>query len=243
MFALAARQMGYRVHVFSPEEDSPTGHVADVEVTGSYDDLDAVARFAKEVAVVTFEFENVPAATGETAARFAPVRPNFRVLHVTQHRLREKSTLAQAGFAVTPFRAVRSVEDLTAGLMEFGQPAVLKTAAWGYDGKGQIRIEAGDSPEEAWRRLKTDEAILEAFISFEQELSVVAARSGDGSTAHYGPIGNTHRNHILDLSIYPADVAPQVASEAVEIARAVMETLDVVGVLCVEFFLTRTAGC
>ena len=238
MFALAARRMGYRVTVLSPDHDSPTGHIADVEITAGYEDLDAVARFAQSVAVVTFEFENVPASAAETAARFAPVRPDYRVLHVTQNRKREKTTLAEAGFAVTPFLAVHSAEELAAAAAELGAPAVLKTAAWGYDGKGQIRLEPGDDPAEAWRRLGASEAILEAFIAFEQELSVVAARGLDGSIAHYGPIGNTHRNHILDLSVYPADVPPDTAREAVVIARAVMEKLDVVGVLCVEFFLT-----
>lgn len=239
MFALAARQMGYRVHVFSPDEDSPTGHVADLEITGSYDDLDAVARFAREVQVVTFEFENVPALTAETAARFAPVRPDYSVLHVTQHRLREKSTLAAAGFPVTPFRAVHNSTELTSALIELGCPAVLKTAAWGYDGKGQVRITPNDSPETVWRQLGTQEAILESFIDFDQELSVVAARGIDGSIAHYGPISNRHANHILDLSVYPAELNSSIAKDAVDIAQAVMTQLDVVGVLCVEFFLTR----
>jgi 5-(carboxyamino)imidazole ribonucleotide synthase len=238
MFALAARRMGYRVHVLSPDQDSPTGHIADVEITASYEDLEAVSKFAQEVAVVTFEFENVPAPTAEAAARFAPVRPDYRVLHTTQNRLREKTTLADAGFPVTPFRAVRSEQDLVAALNELGRPAVLKTAAWGYDGKGQIRIEKDDSAPEVWRRLCAKEAILEAFIDFDQELSVVAARSLDGSTAHYGPIANRHVNHILDLSIYPAEAPPKIAGQAVEIAHSVLKKLDVVGVLCVEFFLT-----
>jgi 5-(carboxyamino)imidazole ribonucleotide synthase len=238
MFALAARRMGYRVHVLSPDEDSPTGHIADVEVTASYDDLDAVSQFAQKVDVVTFEFENVPAPTAEAAARHAPVRPDYRVLHTTQNRLREKTTLVNAGFPVTPFRAVRSGEELAEALQELGRPAVLKTAAWGYDGKGQLRIKKDDLAETAWRRLGADEAILEAFIPFDQELSVVAVRGSDGSTAHYGPMGNRHTNHILDLSVYPAAVPPDIASNAVEIAREVLESLDVVGVLCVEFFLT-----
>jgi 5-(carboxyamino)imidazole ribonucleotide synthase len=238
MFALAARRMGYRVHVLSPDQDSPTGHVADVEISASYDDLDAVAEFARQAAVVTFEFENVPAPAAEAAARFAPVRPDYRVLHTTQNRLREKSTLAAAGFPVTPFRAVQNSRELSAALEQLGRPAVLKTSAWGYDGKGQIRIDSGSDVEDVWRRLETSEAILEAFIDFHQELSVVAARSLDGSTAQYGPIANRHVNHILDLSIYPAEAPLNVAQEALQIARAVMEHLDVVGVLCVEFFLT-----
>jgi 5-(carboxyamino)imidazole ribonucleotide synthase len=212
--------------------------VAEVEISALYEDLDAITDFARQVAVVTFEFENVPAPAAEAAARYAPVRPDYRVLHTTQNRLREKSTLAAAGFPVTPFRGVYNSRDLGVALEELGRPAVLKTAAWGYDGKGQIRIGAEDDAETVWRRLKADEAILEAFIPFEQELSVVAARSSDGSTARYGPIANQHVNHILDLSVYPADVPPKIAAEALQIAHAVMEQLDVVGVLCVEYFLT-----
>jgi 5-(carboxyamino)imidazole ribonucleotide synthase len=146
--------------------------------------------------------------------------------------------LAAAGFPVTPFKAVRDSRELAAAVEHLGRPAVLKTAAWGYDGKGQLRMDAETPVEEAWRRLSVNEAILEAFIPFQQELSVVAARSLDGSTGHYGPIANRHVNHILDLSICPADVPPPIAADALEIARSVMEHFDVVGVLCVEFFLT-----
>ncbi len=238
MFALAARRLGYRVHVLSPDQDSPTGQIADVEISASYDDLDAVARFAREVSVVSFEFENVPARAAEVAAQFAPVRPDYRVLYTTQNRLREKTSLAEAGFPVTPFRAVRSAAELTAALEQLGRPAVLKTVDWGYDGKGQILVDCDADPAAAWAKLGAAEGILEAFIHFEQEVSVVAARGLDGSLALYGPIGNRHRNHILDLSVYPAATSPKVANRALEIARAVMETLDVVGVLCVEFFLT-----
>src|SRR5437868_13546350 len=131
MFAIAARRMGYRVHTFSPDSDTPTGQVADVEVQASYDDLDAVGAFARQVAVVTFEFENVPAATAAAAAEFATVRPGGNVLHVTQHRLREKRFLDGAGFPVTPFRAVHSAQELAGALVELGCPAVLKTAGWG----------------------------------------------------------------------------------------------------------------
>src|SRR4029079_9965485 len=140
MFAIAARRMGYRVHTLSPEDDTPTGQVADREVRAAYDDLDAVREFAGRVAVVTFEFENVSAAAAEAAAEQAPVRPAGRVLHTTQHRLREKGFLQAGGFPVTPFAPVSSEEDVRAGLVRLGTPAILKTAGWGYDGKGQVRI-------------------------------------------------------------------------------------------------------
>lgn len=273
MFAIAARRMGYRVHTFSPDTDTPTGQVADRELVASYDDLDAVADFARQVSVVTFEFENVPSATAEAAARFAPVRPAGQVLHVSQHRLREKTYLREHGFPVTPFRAVRSLNDLQTALRELGTPAVLKTAGWGYDGKGQVKIGSAEEAVSAWESLqrqsmphslgplsltlspdagsrgpnneelekdvRTTEAILEGFVNFRREVSVIAARKVDGSFASYGLLENMHSNHILDVTVAPARVSPQVAAEADEIARGVLETLDVVGVLCVEMFLTH----
>ena len=239
MFAIAARRLGYRVHVLSPDTDTPTGQVADVEIKADYLDLDAIAAFAKAVRVVTFEFENVPVETIEVAERYVPVRPGGHVLYTTQNRLREKSTLRDAGLPVTPFAEVRSLGDLEAAMDGLGCPAVLKTAAWGYDGKGQVVIRQKEEAAAAWSQLKTDEAILETFIPFERELSIVAARGADGRFVQYGPMENRHQNHILDVTICPASVPEEVSREAVEITRAVFEHLDVVGVLCVEFFLTK----
>jgi 5-(carboxyamino)imidazole ribonucleotide synthase len=239
MFAIAARRMGYRVHTLSPADDTPTGQVADVEINAAYEDLDAIRGFARNVDVVTFEFENVPAATAAAAAEFAPVRPGGAVLHTTQHRLREKTFLSSAGFAVTPFAAVRSADELRQAIAKLGLPAVLKTAGWGYDGKGQIKIESADAAETAWRRLQADEAVLEAWVDYDCEVSVVAARGADGAIVDYGVIANTHSNHILDVSVAPAPQPAGIAREAAEIAHGVLERLDVVGVLCVEFFVTR----
>ena len=237
MFAIAARRMGYRVHTFSPDTDTPTGQVADLEVVGAYDDLDAVRQFARNVSVVTFEFENVPAVTAAAAEEFAPVRPGGNVLHVTQHRLREKTFLSQNGFPVTPFRKVKSVEDLRDALRELGLPSILKTAGFGYDGKGQTMLTSLAQGEEAIAAVKGQEMILEAFVDFEREVSVVAARGADGSFAHWGLIENTHRHHILDLSVCPANVSPALVKKAVEITRAILDKLEVIGVLCVEFFV------
>lgn len=242
MFAIAARRMGYRVHTLSPDDDTPTGQVADREIQAAYDDLDAVRAFARGVAVVTFEFENVSAAAAEAAAEHAPVRPAGAVLHTTQNRLREKGFLRRAGFPVTPFAAVRSPEELARAVAGIGTPAVLKTAGWGYDGKGQAKIATPGEAAAAWSALGTDEAILEAFVDFEREVSVVGARGLDGAFAHFGVIANDHRNHILDVSVAPAPVPPAVARAAVEIARGILEALEVVGVLCVEMFLTREGG-
>ncbi len=231
MFAIAARRMGYRVHTFSPDEDTPTGQVADVEVTASYDDLDAVRAFAAKVDVVTFEFENVPAATARAVERAAPVRPSGEVLHITQHRLREKMWLAKHGFPVTEFRAVRSRADLDG----FETPAILKTAGFGYDGKGQFRMDTPAGFDLAWQAMNGQEAVAERRVDFECELSVVSARAADGTIVHYAPSRNVHADGILDVS-----VAPFPQTEAIRIAHAVMEQLNVVGVLCVEFFLTKS---
>lgn len=237
MFAIAARRMGYRVHTFSPDADTPTGQVADLEVIAPYDDLDEVRRFARGVRVVTFEFENVPAPTAEAAAENAPVRPAGHVLHTTQHRIREKTFLAEAGLPHTPFRTVESAEDLEKAVRELGCPSILKTADFGYDGKGQARVASPEEAGAAWDSIGNVPAVLEQFVAFDREVSVVAARGGDGSFTDWGVIENRHRNHILDVSISPANVPPAVAKQARELARAVLEELDVVGVLCVEFFV------
>lgn len=241
MLGMAARRMDYRVATFAPDAaDSPTGQVADWTAQSAYDDRDAVRRFVQQVDVVTFEFENVAATVAEVAEEAGvPVRPGGWVLHTAQNRLREKTFLAEAGLPVTPFARVDSAAALRDAVLEMGTPAILKTAAFGYDGKGQVRIEEAHQVAAAWQTLDTPTAILEAFIPFEREISVVAARGVDGSFTHYGAIENLHRNHILDLSIAPARIAPDVAARAVELAQRVLDALQVIGVLCVEFFLTR----
>ena len=237
MFALAARRMGYRVHTLSPDHDSPTGQVADLEVRASYDDLEAVRRFAASVSVVTFEFENVPAATAAAAAEHAPVRPSGAVLHVCQQRLREKGFLRDAGLPVADFVAVRTAEDLRAGLLRVGPGAILKTAAFGYDGKGQSRVASLSQAQAAWTALRKQECILEAEVPFEREVSVVAARGGDGAFAHWGVIENVHARHILDVSMSPSSLDSRLAAQAVELARLVLDRLLVTGVVCVEMFV------
>ena len=239
MFAIAARRMGYRVHTYSPDADTPTGQVADLEIQGAYEDLDAVEAFAKNVKVVTFEFENVPFATTVAAEKHAPVRPAGSVLHTSQQRLREKGFLRNAGLPVANFFAVRTLADLEAGIGRVGLPCVLKTASFGYDGKGQSKIETIEQAADAWKSIAGHEAIVEAWVDFEKEVSVVAARGMDGSFAHWGVIENDHHHHILDISTAPAIVTPAVEKRAIELARTVLEQLQVVGVLCIEMFLTR----
>ena len=237
MFALAARPMGYRVRVFSPDAGTPAGMVADSETVGAYEDIDAVAAFCRSVDAVTFEFENVPSVVAETAEPLVPVRPGRGVLHRCQHRLREKGALAAAGLPVPTFAAVRNLTELETAAATVGRPGVLKTASAGYDGKGQARVTAESDLAAVWAELRTDEAIYEAFVPFVKELSVIGVRGADGAMRFLGPIENAHVNHILDLSRCPADVTGEVARDAVEIARAVLEAFQVVGVLCVELFL------
>lgn len=239
MFTMEARRMGYQVHVFSPDQNSPAGQLADREFVGEYDDLEAVREFARTVSVVSFEFENVPAATTQAAAEIVPVRPGGHVLHITQNRNREKSTLDAAGLPVTPFHPVRSEADLKTAIVKLGTPGILKTAGGGYDGKGQERIETAEEAVPMWEKLERTEAIYEAFIDFRGECSMVAARGVSGEFKAYPLFENSHENHILDVTLCPARVSDQVRNDAQEITRAVFEILDVVGVLCVEYFCTK----
>jgi len=237
LFAIAARRMGYRVHTFSPDDDTPAGQVSDREIAAPYEDLDAVRAFARDVDVVTFEFENVPGETARAAEEIAPVRPGGDVLHVVQNRIREKTFLSRGGFPVTDFAPIEGEGDVAAALAKIGAPAVVKTARSGYDGKGQAKIESAAEAFSAWEAIGRREAILERFVPFEREISVVVARALDGSMADFGAIENAHSRHILDVSSAPAGVAAAVRKEAVEIGHAIAERLGVVGVLCIEFFV------
>jgi 5-(carboxyamino)imidazole ribonucleotide synthase len=238
MFAIAARRMGYRVHSFSPDEDSPTGQVADVEVTASYEDLDALRTFAGGVDVVTFEFENIPIEAIDAIEERAPVRPSGVALHTAQQRAREKTFLADRGVSTAPFAAAATLDELWDAIARVGTPAVIKTAAFGYDGKGQHTLTTPADVEHVWTAIGHQEAVVEKFISLQAEISVVAARGVDGQIAAYMPFENRHRHHILDLSTVPAAVASDVARRATEITRTILEELQYVGVLCVEFFVS-----
>ncbi len=239
MFAIEARKMGYRVHTFSPGNDTPTGHVADEEIVADYNDLEKVEKFAKSVDVITYEFENVPSKTIEIAAQIIEVHPKGEVLHITQNRLREKKFLSENGFPVAPFRHIKIIDDLYHAVQEIGMPSVLKTAGFGYDGKGQSKINSSADIKLAFDRLKGNESVLESFIDFEKEVSVVAARDQKGNFVHYGVIENEHENHILDVSFAPALCSEKVFNEAIEIVRGIAEKFEYVGTLCVEFFLTK----
>ncbi len=238
MFTIAARRMGYRVHTFSPDELSPTGQVADVEVTASYDDLDALRAFARQVSVVTFEFENVPADAVAAIEAVVQVRPSGAALHVAQQRAREKEFLATHGIPTAPFARAVTLDELWDGVARIGTPAVIKTAAFGYDGKGQHKVTTPADVEHIWTAIGRQEAVVEKFISLQAEISVIAARGLDGAVATYPLFENRHRNHILDVTTSPAAVAPPVARQAIDVAATILESLQYIGILCVEFFLS-----
>lgn len=238
MFAIAARRMGYRVHAFAPEDDTPTGQIADVDVTAEYDDLDALRAFARNVQVVTFEFENVPIEAVDAVEEYAPVRPSGVALHTAQHRAREKAFLADRGFPTAPFARADTLEELWSAVAHVGTPSVVKTAAFGYDGKGQHKVVTPADVEHIWAAIGHQEAIVEGFVSLQSEISVVAARGLDGEMAEYPPFENRHRQHILDVTTCPAAVPDPIRRRAIDITRAILEELQFVGLLCVEFFVT-----
>lgn len=239
MFAIAARRLGYRVHVYSPDVGTPAGEVSDREFSAAYNDLEQLAEFARSVDVVTFEFENVPAAATDCIQKYCPVHPSRYVLSVAQNRICEKSTLRDAGLAVPRFCEVTTAEELRAAVLELGLPSVVKTASSGYDGKGQAVLHNVGQVEEIWAELATNQAILEQFVDFDCELSVVGARNARGEIVHFGPFLNTHTNHILDVTVCPSGLAQDVNARAIDVARQVFDCLDVVGVLCVELFVTK----
>ncbi|MDQ3116728.1 MAG: 5-(carboxyamino)imidazole ribonucleotide synthase [Verrucomicrobiota bacterium] len=238
MFAIAARRMGYRVHTFSPEKNGPAAQLSDHATTANYDDEAAVTEFARAIDVLTFEFENIPAPTIEWAACEQPlVRPRGEVLLIAQNRLREKEFLSGAGFPVAAFRRVANEADLTSAVEAIDRPSILKGAAFGYDGKGQQRIDSATSLAEIWSARADAECVLEQVIDFEREVSVIVARGPDGKTEVFPVCENIHRHHILDLTLAPARIPDRVAEEARELAGAVAHSLDLVGLLAVEMFL------
>jgi 5-(carboxyamino)imidazole ribonucleotide synthase len=237
MLGLAARRMGYQLHSFSPERDTPAGQVADLEICAQYSDEDAVRTFAKGIDVLTFEFENVPVESIEWASQHCVVRPAGRILEVCQHRLREKTFLKAAGLPLPEFVPVESLPQLEAAVAQLGTPAVLKTAAFGYDGKGQRKILKESDLAEVWSSFAGQAAVLEAWVPFERELSVLVARGTDGSTVTYPVCENVHSNHILDLTLVPARITETAAEAARAVAVEAAHALELTGLLAVELFL------
>ncbi len=242
MLALAAAQLGFKCHVFAPSPDSPAFDVVHRVTCADYADNAALDRFANDVDVITYEFENVPAQTAAFLAARKPVVPDPRVLAITQDRLTEKNFIAGLGIRTARFVDVPSPGALASALDAIGRPAVLKTRRFGYDGKGQISIRNGADAAKAWREIGEQPAILEAFVPFEREVSVVAARSRDGQVESFDLIENEHRDHILKFSRVPADMPDAVARDAQRIAETIATGFGYCGVLAVEMFVVAEAA-
>lgn len=237
MSALAAARLGYRCHILTREVDSPAAQVAHGVTISDYAEPESLRRFAACVDVISFEFENVSASGLELLASLKPVRPSPDILRISQDRVAEKSFLNKAGAATAPWVAVGSLDDLRAGVAQFGLPAVLKTTRFGYDGKGQAMLRALEDLPAAFERLSPKPLILEGFVDFAQEISVVIARGADGAISAFDTVENRHRNHILDLTLAPARIPDAVNQAAQATARLVAEALDLVGLLAVEMFV------
>jgi len=237
MLALAAARLGFKCHVFAPSPDSPAFDVVHRVTCADYTDTEALDRFAADVDLVTYEFENVPAETAAFLAARVAVLPDPAILATTQDRLAEKNFIAGLGIATAAFAEISSPADLKAAVARIGRPAVLKTRRFGYDGKGQITIANGSDPDAAWREVGGQACILEAFIAFEREVSVIAARGKDGAVESFDVTENEHRDHILKISRVPAAVPEATAQEARRIAGAIADSFGYVGVLAVEMFV------
>jgi 5-(carboxyamino)imidazole ribonucleotide synthase len=242
MLAMAAARLGLRCQVFSPDPDSPAFDVVLNATCAEYADVEALELFANDVDVITYEFENVPAATAMVLAARRPVLPAQKILETTQDRLVEKDFVKRLDIGTADYADVASVEALRAAVARIGLPAVIKTRRFGYDGKGQAIIREGDDLNQVWEDLGTKSAILEAFIPFEREVSVIAARSADGAVECYDVTENEHRDHILKISRAPAAISDALAAEARAIAGKIATALDYVGVLAVEMFVVDGNG-
>ena len=237
MLALAAAELGLSCHIFCPDPKSPAFAVAAARTIAPYEDEAALAHFAGAIDIVTYEFENVPAATVDFLAGRVTVLPGVRSLAVAQDRLSEKRLMEELGIAVPAFAAVEALSDIYSALARTGRPAILKTRRLGYDGKGQAVIGAGDDPVSCWRAIGESPAILEAFISFRREISIVLARARDGDMRAWDVTENRHKAGILDTSTVPADITPGLAARAIATAEQIAAALDHVGVLAVEMFV------
>lgn len=242
MMAMAAAQLGLKAHIYAPEENSPAFDVAADITVAPYEDEAALVRFAKAVDVVTYEFENVPSETAATLSAHTLLAPNAQALAVSQDRFLEKTFISGLGIPVAPFAAFADEAGLIEAVGHLGRPAVLKTRRFGYDGKGQVMIRPETDPAAAWAEIGRAPSILEGFVPFEREVSVVAARTASGDFAAYDLCANEHKHHILDTTRVPAGVSAQTEAEAMRIAKSIADALDYVGVLAVELFLVTQNG-
>jgi 5-(carboxyamino)imidazole ribonucleotide synthase len=242
MLAMAAARLGLRCQVFSPDPDSPAFDVVLNATCAEYADVEALELFANDVDIITYEFENVPASAALILGARRPVLPDHRILETTQDRLAEKDFVTRLGIGTADYADVSTAAGLRTAIQKIGLPAVLKTRRFGYDGKGQALIREGDNPDRIWADLGTKSAILEAFIPFEREISVIAARSADGEVECFDVTENEHRDHILKVSRAPAGIPERLAQEARDVAGKIAGALDYVGVLAVEMFVLESAN-
>ncbi|MFN3721834.1 MAG: 5-(carboxyamino)imidazole ribonucleotide synthase [Paracoccaceae bacterium] len=238
MLSVAASRLGFQSHIYEPGTAPPAGHTSARLTTAPYEDLCALRAFAETVDVITFEFENIPTASLDALEALREVRPNRRALAVSQERIAEKDFLTGLGLTTAPYARVTDLASLQTALDRIGTPAILKTTRLGYDGKGQARILSPDEAPAAWAAMNGAEAVLEGFIDFTHEVSVIAARGRDGAVACYDPGENVHRNGILHTTTLPARLSPGQRTDAVLIAARILNALDYVGVLGVELFVT-----
>jgi len=241
MLSVAASRVGYRCHIFDPDPAAPAAHVADRVTTAGYDDEAALTAFAADAAVITYEFENIPADALGLLAASRPIRPGVRALEVSQDRLAEKTFLAGLGLATAPFAPVASAPDMARAVARIGTPSILKTRRFGYDGKGQARLSVPEDAAEAYAGLAGAPAILEGMVAFEREVSVIAARGTDGHVVAYDPGENVHKDGILRTTQIPAHLTDDQRREATGIAARILDALDYVGVIGVELFVTPAA--
>ncbi|RBP94353.1 5-(carboxyamino)imidazole ribonucleotide synthase [Rhodobacter sp. 140A] len=238
MLSVAASRLGFRCHIFEPGAEPPAGQVAWKVTTAPYEDAAALTAFAESVDVVTYEFENIPTAALDLIERLRPIHPNRRALAISQDRLQEKAFLNGIGLATAPWAAVEDMASLEVALATIGTPSILKTTRLGYDGKGQARIKAAEDAPAALAAMAGAPAVLEGFVGFSGEISVIAARGLDGSVSCFDPGENVHRDGILHTTTVPARISPALRSDAVLIAAKILNALDYVGVLGVELFVT-----
>jgi len=237
MSAMAAKSMGYGVVIYDEVKDGPASSCADLTIVAPFDDHDALDRFAMNTDVVTVEFENIPVEALQYLETRVPVRPSSSVVRICQDRVLEKEFLRNSGFPVAPFRVITSAAELATGIAELNAPSILKTAALGYDGKGQISLSPGDNAEVVWAMLGSPRAVLEQRISFDSEASVICARSANGETSCFPVQANIHRNGILDVTLAPAPLEEAVSAKAREIATAITAKLGAIGLITVELFV------
>lgn len=239
MLSVAASRLGYKTHIFEPAANPPAADVAHRVTTASYDDIAALKTFAKSVDVITYEFENIPTAALDALEALRPIRPNRRALSIAQDRIQEKDFLTSLGLTCAPYASVTTAEDMTAAVAKIGTPAILKTTRLGYDGKGQARLKTAEDAAPAFASMSGAPSVLEGFIDFSHEVSVIAARGLDGSVACYDPGENVHKNGILHSTTLPARLTPSQRTDAILLAARILNALDYVGVMGVELFVTK----